>query len=98
MTLSTDLLKTVQRLSFAVREFGADLRVNDANDVEIALTIGLRVREGSLTYLRKSLEESKQGKWDADAVRQKIERGLSAVKEAQLSVTSFSQRLRSSKI
>ena len=97
LTLSTELLRTVQRLSFAVREFGADLRVNDANDVEIALTIGLRVRGGSLTFLRKSIEDSKQGNWNAPEIRKQVGRGLQAVKAAQVSVSAFSQRLRSSK-
>lgn len=97
LSLSSELLKTVQRVSFVVREFGADLRVNDANDVEIALTIGLRVRERTLTYLKNAIEESKAGKWDAPDIRRKLEHGLGAVREAQLSVTSFSQKLRSAK-
>lgn len=97
ISLASDLLKTVQRMSLVVREFGADLRVNDANDVEIALTIGLRVRAITLTYLRNAIEESKTGKWDAPDIRRKLERGLGAVREAQLSVTSFSQKLRTAK-
>lgn len=91
--LSADLLLTVQRLSIVVREFGADLRLSDANDVETALTHGLRTRAVTLTYLRNAIENSKAGEWNPLEVRKRLDQGLAAIKEAQVSVTSFRQKL-----
>jgi len=91
--LAGELQKTVSRLTEASRSVGADLRLNEANDVEEALTSGIRTRGEALTYLQRAIYDAERGKWNAPEIRIRLENGIKAVHEAQLAVTSFRQKL-----
>jgi hypothetical protein len=91
--LAAELQKTVSRLTEASRRVGADLRLNEAEEVEKALTSGLRTRAAALTYLQRAINDSAHGQWNAPEVRLRLEKGIEAVRAAQLAVTSFRQKL-----
>lgn len=91
--LSTELLRVVMRLSKSVREVGAELRLNDAEQIESALTYGLRTRAQVLTEFQQALAQSEQGKWHPSVVRRRLDVGIQAVKAAQLAATKFRRDL-----
>jgi hypothetical protein len=93
LQLTTELMQSVQRLGITARDVGADLRLNNGSEVEEALTYGLKTRALALTYLQRAIEGSASGIWDAAEARQRLERGLQAVKDAQIAVTVFRNRL-----
>jgi hypothetical protein len=92
MSVARDLLAGVEALAEAVIDVGADLRLNDAIDVEEALTRGLRTRGRVLTDLERALQTS-SSQWNSDTVRTKLDLGLRAVREAQLAITAFRRKL-----
>ena len=91
--LSTELLRVVMRLSKSVREVGAELRLNDAEQIESALTYGLRTRAQVLTDFQQALARSEQGQWNPSEVRRRLDAGIQAVKAAQLAATKFRRDL-----
>ena len=90
--LASELMRSVEQLSGSAREVGADLRLNDANDVERALTHGLRTRGIVLSNFQKALAEP-AATWNAPDLRKMLAQGLKAVQEAQLAVTAFRKKL-----
>jgi hypothetical protein len=97
--LSDVLMITVERLGHSAREIGADLRLNEGIDVEHALTYGLGTRRKALTYLQQALNEAaaRPWAWNAQEVRARLDKGLQAIRTAQVAVTMFRQKLASSK-
>lgn len=98
MVFVDDLMETVERLSSSVRDIGADLRLNEAIEIEARLTYGLRSRKMVLTYLENCIGRSDSltdtsPHWDAVRIRGRIRQGLAAVKDAQLAATKFRQKL-----
>lgn len=91
--LSTNLLQVVRRLSVSVRDVGAELRLNNAAEIESALTYGLRTRGLILTEFQYALAESAEGKWNPSEVRGRLDVGIKAVKAAQLAATTFRRNL-----
>lgn len=91
--LADDLLQVVIRLSKSVRDVGAELRLNDAEQIESALTYGLRTRAQVLTAFQQALAQSEQGKWNPSEVRGRLDAGIQAVKAAQLAATKFRRDL-----
>lgn len=91
--LSTELLRVVIRLSKSVGEVGAELRLNDAEQIESALTHGLRTRAQVLTEFQQALARSEQGQWNPSEVRRRLDTGIQAVKAAQLAATKFRRDL-----
>jgi hypothetical protein len=91
--LADDLLQVVIRLSKSVRDVGAELRLNDAEQIESALTSGLRTRAQVLTAFQQALAQSEQGKWNPSEVRGRLDAGIQAVKAAQLAATKFRRDL-----
>lgn len=91
--LADDLLQVVIRLSKSVRDVGAELRLNDAEQIESALTSGLRTRAQVLTAFQQALAQSEQGKWNPLEVRGRLDAGIQAVKAAQLAATKFRRDL-----
>lgn len=81
----------VAGLGQSVRDIGAELRLAEANQIERRLTFGLRSRRRYLTFVEARIEG--RGKWDATEVRDRLNRGLNAVRDAQLAATKFSQQL-----
>ena len=90
--LTSELMRSVEQLSRSAREVGADLRLNDAGEVEHALTYGLRTRALVLSYLQTAIAESAVT-WNASEVRERLAQGLKAVQDAQLAVTAFRKKL-----
>lgn len=93
--LAGELQQTVGRLTETARQVGADLRLNEAEEVEAALTSGLRTRSTALSYLQRALRDAQQGKWAATEIRSRLGQGIEAVRAAQLAVTSFRRKLSS---
>lgn len=91
--LVDELMASVRRLGEAARLVGADLRLNEGEEVERALTFGLRTRAKTLTYLQQTLSKADTQPWNAQEVRERIGQGLQTVREAQLAVTKFRQKL-----
>jgi hypothetical protein len=91
--LADELLQVVVRLSKSVRDVGAELRLNDAEQIESALTYGLRTRAQVLTEFQQALAQSEQGKWNPSVVRRRLDVGIQAVKAAQLAATKFRRDL-----
>jgi hypothetical protein len=91
--LADELLQVVVRLSKSVRDVGAELRLNDAEQIESALTYGLRTRAQVLTEFQQALAQSEQGKWNPSVVRRRLDAGIQAVKAAQLAATKFRRDL-----
>jgi hypothetical protein len=91
--LADELLQVVVRLSKSVRDVGAELRLNDAEQIESALTYGLRTRAQVLTEFQQALAQSEQGKWHPSVVRRRLDVGIQAVKAAQLAATKFRRDL-----
>jgi hypothetical protein len=92
--LLDELMASVTRLGSTAREVGADLRLNEGSDVEIALTHGLVTRRVVLTNLEQTIN---QGPWNAQEVRARLDQGLQAVRAAQVAVTAFRHKLSSAK-
>jgi hypothetical protein len=95
--LAAELQSTVQRLAASARSLGADLRLNDAENVEFALTSGLHKRGYIVTEVRRALLPSANTQWNGAALRGRLAEGIEAVKSAQLGVTEFSRRLAASR-
>jgi len=91
--LARELQETVGWLTETARQIGADLRLNEAEQVEEALTSGLRTRGAALSYFQRELEGAEQGRWNASNIRSRLGQGIDAVRAAQLAVTSFRQKL-----
>jgi hypothetical protein len=86
------LMNTVNALSRSVRDVGADLRLAEASQIEPSqierrLTFGLRTREITLNFVEAQIEG--QTPWDAAEVRDRLNEGLNAVRDAQLAATTF---------
>jgi hypothetical protein len=85
--------RTLAALVKTSREVGADLRLNEADQVESEVTHGLRTRGITLSYMQAALEGARGGRWDADAVRAHLDTGIAAVGAAQKAVTQFQLKL-----
>lgn len=91
--VAQELQATVQRLSRTAREIGADLRLNEAQEVEAALSSGLRTRALVLQEVRRALLPENESEWNGPQLRARMAQGIEAVRAAQLAVTSFSKKL-----
>ncbi len=81
-------------------EFGADLRLNDPDeviDVERRLTYGINTRRVVLTEIDAAVYRVRkgEGEWDAAYLKGRLQEGLKAVRGAQLAVTEFQRKLQS---
>jgi hypothetical protein len=93
--LAQELQTTVQHLTKSARAVGADLRLNEAERVEAALTSGLQTRATILQEFRLSLLPPNTANWNGPEIRARLSDGVAAIKKAQLAVTEFSRRLSS---
>ena len=91
--LSRELLEVVSQLGESVRAVGAEVRLNEAEAIESALTYGLRTRALTLTQFQRAIDESAAGKWNATDVKARLQLGIDAVKAAQLAATKFRRDL-----
>jgi hypothetical protein len=91
--LAQELQATVRRLTQNARAVGADLRLNEAERVEAALTSGLRTRGIVLEEFRRALLPPATAAWNGAAIRSRLSDGVEAVRQAQLAVTDFSRKL-----
>lgn len=91
------LLETVRKLSESLREIGADLRLSDPNEmwrVEERIFFGFRTRAAALSYVQRELERSRDGgPWEAAAIRERLNKGIVAIRDAQKAVVEFHGQL-----
>jgi hypothetical protein len=90
-----DQAPNAQHLTKSARAVGADLRLNEAERVEAALTSGLQTRATILQEFRLSLLPPNTANWNGPEIRARLSDGVAAIKKAQLAVTEFSRRLSS---
>lgn len=93
--LTTDLKQSLNRLVETSRTVGADLRLNEADEVESLVMRGLRSRVVVLSYMEFALRNARAGVWDADAVRNYLDKGIADVGAAQKAVSAFQRQLAS---
>jgi hypothetical protein len=84
------LSSSIETLSSAVRELGADIMLYNGEEAAAALGNGIVAKGGALVYLDNSLAG---GPWDGEAIRAKLDNGLGAIHEALLAVTEFERKL-----
>lgn len=94
--LAQELQTTVQHLAKSAKAVGADLRLNEAERVEAALTSGLQTRATILKEFRQVLLPPNTANWNGPEIRVRLSEGVEAIKKAQLAVTDFSRKLSSS--
>lgn len=94
LALERRLNKTVESLTEDVRAIGADLRLNDAMEVQMKFGQGLRARVLALTYLEEQLDSDSV--WDSERIRRHLTEGISAVFDAQIAATALSKKLAAS--
>ncbi len=95
--LAKELQETVQRLTRTSRELGAELRLNEAEQVETALFTGLRTRNLVMRELRSALLPAREADWNGALIRLRMSQGIESIRTAQIAVTSFSRKLAQSK-
>jgi len=96
---TSTLLETVRRIGESLREIGADLRLADPNEmwrVEERIYFGFRTRAAALSYVQRELERnSNGGPWEAPAIRERLNKGIVAIRDAQKAVVEFHGQLKS---
>ena len=96
-----DLLATIGKLSMNLKEVGADLRLTskaeqlDLDQIDEKLASGLRTRMMTLSYVQEQLAaaRSSDASWNPEPIRERLRKGLQAVKDAQLAITEFQSKL-----
>ena len=91
--LAQELQETVRSLTQTTRELGAELTLNEADQVEEALVTSLRGRAIKLNDLRQALVPEPGAVWNGAKMRDRMLNGVRAIKSAQLEVTRFSAKL-----
>jgi hypothetical protein len=94
---TSSLMQTVRRLSESLREIGADLRLSDPDEmwrVEERIFYGFRTRAVTLSYIQREVQRSREGgPWDAPAMRERLDKGIAAIRDAQKAVVAFHSQL-----
>lgn len=91
--LAQELQETVRSLTQTTRELGAELRLNEADQVEEAVVTSLRGRAIKLNDLRQALVPERGSVWNGAQMRERMVNGVRAIRNAQLEVTRFSAKL-----
>lgn len=83
-------MSTLRILVSAVNDIGADIRLNDGKEVMQMLSGGFTEKGITLDYIQNAL---KNGPWNAEEIRGRLDKGIKAIRDAQIAVTEFEEKL-----
>lgn len=97
-TRTAQLMQTVRRLSESLRDIGPDLRLSDPDEmwrVEERIFYGFRTRAITLSYIQRELRRSDGGgPWEPASMRERLDKGIAAIRDAQKAVVEFHGKLK----